>query len=119
MLDNFPTKVEIPLSGKAAAMAVLLCGTTHAMQSYVVNAKLKVNYTDGTSETVDLIQPVNFDDFLIAAYQQQNETLYFSTGTHGSIQKITLDPARELKSLEAEAIANEVIVNILGITLLK
>ena len=117
--DNFPTKAEIPLSGKAAEMAVLLCGTTHAMQSYVVNAKLKVNYTDGTSETVDLIQPVNFDDFLIAAYQQQNETMYFSTGTHGSIQKITLDPAKELKSLEAEAIANEVIVNILGITLLK
>ena len=117
--DNFPTTAEIPLAGKANELAVLLCGTTHAMQSFVVNARLKVIYMDGSEETAELIPPVNFDDFLIPAFQERNETVYFSDGTHGLVQKIALDPSKELSKFTVEAVANEVIVNILALTLLK
>ena len=117
--DNFPTTAEIPLSGSGSELAVLLCGTTSAMQSYVVNARLKVIYEDGSEETVELIPPVNFDDFLIAAFQERNETVYFSDGTHGQVQKIALDPAKTLRRFTVEAVANEVIVNILALTLGK
>ncbi len=117
--DNFPTMAEIPLSGKANELAVLLCGTTHAMQSYVVNARLKVIYADGSEETAELIPPVNFDDFLIPAFQERNETVYFSDGTHGLVQKIALEPSKELCKFTVEAVANEVIVNILALTLRK
>ena len=117
--DNFPTKQEIPVNAQGKELAVLLCGTTHAMQSFVVNAKLTVVYEDSTTESVDLIPPVNFDDFLLGAYQTQNEILYFSDGTHGLVQKIKLDPAKKVAKLEVEAIANEVILNILGITIRK
>ena len=114
--DNFPTKMEIPVNASGKELAVLLCGTTHAMQSFVVNAKLTVVYEDATTETVDLIPPVNFDDFLLGSYQTRNEILYFSDGTHGLVQKIKLDPAKKVVKLQTEAIANEVILNILGIT---
>ncbi|MBO4630631.1 MAG: hypothetical protein J5858_01775, partial [Lentisphaeria bacterium] len=117
--DNFPTKVEIPLSGCARELDVLLCGTTHAMQSYVVNARLNVIYEDGSEETAELIPPVNFDDFLIAAFQERNETVYFSDGTHGLVQKIALNPEKTLRAFSVEAIANEVIVNILALMLRK
>ena len=117
--DNFPTTAEIPLSGMANELAVLLCGTTHAMQSYVVNARLKVIYADGSEETAELIPPVNFDDFLIPAFQDRNETVYFSDGTHGLVQKIALDPEKELCKFTVEAVASEVIVNILALTLRK
>ncbi|MBR4663316.1 MAG: hypothetical protein IKO93_05535, partial [Lentisphaeria bacterium] len=117
--DNFPTTAEIPLAGQAKELAVLLCGTTSAMQSYVVNARLRVIYADGSEETAELIPPVNFDDFLIAAFQERNETVYFSDGTHGLVQKIALDPLKELCKFTVEAVANEVIVNILALTLRK
>ncbi|OQA88644.1 MAG: hypothetical protein BWY31_00242 [Lentisphaerae bacterium ADurb.Bin242] len=117
--DNFPTAAEIPLSGKAEGLAVLFCGTTNAMQSHVVNARFSVLYTDGTSETVELVHPENFDDFLVPALQKENESLYFSEGTHGTVQKIRLNPARELKTFRAEAVANEVIVSILSLTLFR
>lgn len=117
--DNFPTTAEIPLSGKADELAVLLCGTTNAMQSYVVNARLKVIYKDGSEEIAELIPPENFDDLLIAAFQKRNETVYFSDGTHGLVQKIALDPEKELSKFSVEAVANEVIVNILALTLMK
>ena len=45
-----------------------------------------------------------------------NETVYFSDGTHGVVQKITVDPAKKLRSLKVKAVANEVIVNILAVT---
>ena len=117
--DNFPTKAEIPLSGTAGELAVLLCGTTNAMQSYVVNARLRVEYEDGSAETAELIPPENFDDLLIAAFQEKNETVYFSDGTHGLVQKIALDPEKKLRKFTVEAVANEVIVNILALTLRK
>ena len=117
--DNFPTAAEIPLAGRARELAVLLCGTTNAMQSHVVNARLSVIYADGSEENVELIPPVNFDDFLIAAFQERNETVYFSDGTHGMVQKIPLNPGKDLRKFRAEAVANEAIVNILALTLRK
>ena len=117
--DNFPTGAEIPLSGSAEELDVLLCGTTNAMQSYVVNARLKVIYEDGSEEIAELIPPLNFDDFLLGAFQEQNETVYFSSGTHGLVQKIPLDSKKNLRKFTVEAIANEVIVNILALTLRK
>ena len=67
----------------------------------------------------NIIDPENFDDFLIAAFQTANETVYFSDGTHGLVQKIPLDPGKKLLRFEVEAVANEVIVNILALTLRK
>lgn len=117
--DNFPTKKVIPLSGKGKELALLLCGTTHAMQSYIVNGRVIVTYKDGSTEELELIPPVNFDDFLLGAYQKENETIYFGNGTHGMCARVTLDPEKELESLTLEAIANEVIIDLLSVTLRK
>ncbi len=117
--DNFPTKLEIPISGRARALAVLYCGTTNAMQTAVCNARLEVLYADGSKVSCDLQQPDNFDDFLLPTYQKQNEAVYFGKGTHGLVQIIRLDPDRELCSFQAEAIANEVILDVLGLTLAR
>jgi len=114
--DNFPTETEIPLDVQCKELAVLLCGTTNAMQSYVTNGVLTAVYEDGSEVVTELIQPLNFDDFLISSYQMNNETVYFSDGTHGVVQKIAVDPAKKLRSLKVKAVANEVIVNILAVT---
>ncbi|MEN6453491.1 MAG: DUF4450 domain-containing protein [Prolixibacteraceae bacterium] len=114
---NFPEETFFNLSGKGNELAVLFIGVTNPMQSRVENARFTVEYTDGTKEKVSLINPVNFDDWLVASVQQENETEYFSDFNHGIVQRIPLNPDKELKSFHVRAVANEVIVGILGISI--
>lgn len=117
MWENFPDKLIVPLDGKAEELAVFLIGVTNPMQSRVENGRLTVEYTDGKIHDVSLVPPVNFDDWLVAAVQTGNETVYFSDYNHGLVQKIGLDPSVDLKSLTVRAVANEAIIGILGVTI--
>jgi len=58
--DNFPKSVSIPLSGKASHIYFMVAGTTNPMQSRIVNGEIQVNYTDGTSEVLQLKNPENW-----------------------------------------------------------
>ncbi|MFT3753178.1 MAG: DUF4450 domain-containing protein [Paludibacter sp.] len=58
--DNFPNKVEIPLSGSASHAYLLMAGTTNQMQSHFVNGRISVEYTDGTCDTLELVNPENW-----------------------------------------------------------
>ena len=60
MWDNFPKSISIPLSGKASHVYLMMAGTTNPMQSRMVNGELIVNYTDGTSEVLQLKNPENW-----------------------------------------------------------
>ena len=117
--DNFPTVLEIPLTGKAAELALFFIGVTNPMQSRVENARFTIIYLDGSTQAVSLVNPENFDDWLNAALQTQNETVYFSDYNHGLIQRITLDSQKELNKISMEAIANEVIIGLIGISIRK
>ena len=117
--DNFPTVLEIPLTGKAAELALFFIGVTNPMQSRVENARFTVTYLDGSTQSVSLVNPDNFDDWLNAALQTQNETVYFSDYNHGMVQIITLNSQKELSKISVEAIANEVIIGLLGISIRK
>ncbi|MHC4872278.1 MAG: DUF4450 domain-containing protein [Planctomycetota bacterium] len=116
--DNYESEVKIPLTGKAEALAVFFIMTTNAMQSRVENARFTVNYKDGTKEVIKLVNPLNTDDWLTAAVQQSNESFYFSEFNHGIVQRVVLDSEKELADLTALAIANEVILGIVGISIL-
>jgi len=119
MWDNFPTVQNIPLEGKTSELALFFIGVTNAMQSHVENARFTVNYQDGTREKVSLVHPLNFDDWLVAALQTENETVYFSDYNHGIVQRIVCNLEKELSSISIEAIANEVIIGLLGIGIKK
>lgn len=70
--DNYPTAVSIPLSGNASHLYLLMAGSTNHMQWGMENARLIVNYTDGSADTVSLVNPVNWapieQDFYTDAY---------------------------------------------------
>jgi hypothetical protein len=117
--DNFPERLNIGLNGKASELAVFMIGSTNSMQSYVVNAKIIVKYKNGTKEEVSLINPDNFDDWLQPALQAENETVYFSNCNHGIVQRIKLEPNLELDEVSVEAVANEIIIGILGISIAR
>lgn len=58
--DNFPRKIEIPLTGMASNAFLMLAGTTNHMQTHFVNGLIVAEYMDGTSDTLQLINPDNW-----------------------------------------------------------
>jgi hypothetical protein len=49
--------------------------------------------------------------------QTENETVYFSDYNHGIVQKINTGSKKELDHISIKAIANEVIIGLLGISI--
>jgi len=60
LFDNYPDSLTLPLSGKAAAIQLLMAGSTNHMQCHVENARVKVTYADGTESILPLIAPNNW-----------------------------------------------------------
>jgi hypothetical protein len=58
--DNYPKSVTIPLSGKAEQADLLMAGSTNHQQSWFVNGKITVTYTDGSTDELQLINPTNW-----------------------------------------------------------
>ena len=119
MWDNFPTMQKIPLSGKGKELVLFMFGSTNAMQSFVVNARIAVNYADGGCEKCNLIEQLNFDDLMVPAFQQKYERFYWANGNHGFVVRIPLDAAKNLKDFTMEAVANEVIAGLLGAAVVR
>lgn len=58
--DNFPQRVEVPVSGAARNAYLMLAGSTNHMQSRFVNGWIIAQYTDGSSDTLQLVNPDNW-----------------------------------------------------------
>ncbi|MDP4272485.1 MAG: glycogen debranching protein, partial [Bacteroidota bacterium] len=55
--DNYPKQLSVPLTGKASHIYLLMAGSTNYMQSRLSNGEVKVYYTDGSFEKLDLVNP--------------------------------------------------------------
>lgn len=58
--NNYPDSITIPLSGKASHAYLLMAGSTNPMQFAIENAVVRVEYTDGTTNELMLVPPVNW-----------------------------------------------------------
>ena len=58
--DNYPDSITIPLKGKAQHACIMLAGSTNNMQSRIENGCITVRYTDGTADTLQLVNPTNW-----------------------------------------------------------
>ncbi len=58
--DNYPDSVTVPLRGRASHAYLLLAGTTNQMQSRIANGVVRVEYADGSVETLELVNPDNW-----------------------------------------------------------
>ncbi len=117
--DNFPDEITIPVDVRAKEVAVMFVSATNCMQTHVENARITALYKDGTEEAVSLVYPVNIDDWLVPALQSENETFYFNDYNHATVQRIKTNPHKELATIRIKAVANEVIVGVMGVTILS
>ena len=136
LYDNYPDSVEIALEGRARAVWVLVGGSTNPMQTNLANARLEVFYRDGGSESLDLIPPKNF--WSVCGYretdgrgdyrqlnhrwpmgEQPPEIVKLGRNCDTCLVNLRVDPMRALTSIKLTCLANEVVIGILGVTLMK
>ena len=115
--DNFPSVLTVPLTGSANELAVLFLSTINAMQTGVENARITVEYADGTREVTSLVYPHGIDDWLVPALQTEGETVYWNDYNHATVRRIPLCREKTLAHIRIEAVANEVILGVLGISI--
>ena len=57
------------------------------------------------------------DDWLTSALTTDAECFYFSDFNHATVQRIRIDADKELESVKIEAVANDVIIGVAGISI--
>jgi hypothetical protein len=146
--DNYPQQTSIDLDGKASHLYLLMAGSVHHMQIRMENATVTVRYTDGTEDKLLLISPDNWwpieqdyyiDGHAFATGNPQPPRLYLKTGewhmdsydvlavNHtikidggaATLLDLPLNPDKELKSLSLETHTNDVVVGLMGATLVR
>jgi hypothetical protein len=145
--DNYPKEVRVPLAGKAHAMVLLMAGSTNHMQSRFENGEVVVSYADGSVEKLALENPTNWwpieqdyfiDDFQfrrpepipmrvdlktgrirvidVTAFKGRGGTV---PGGAATVLRLALQSGKELKSMTVRALANEVVVGLMSVTLIR
>jgi hypothetical protein len=143
--NNYPREVSVPLSGESPRAFLLMAGSTSAMQSRFDNGEIIVTYTDGSTNRLALNNPLNWwpidqdyfiDDFAfrrdepipprvdlrtgkirvldLASFKGQGGKV---PGGAATVLTLPLNPAKELKSLTVRALANEVVIGLMSVTL--
>ena len=143
--DNYPTTTEVPLTGRGQKLLLMMAGSTNHMQSHIANGRLTVHYADGTTSTLDLVNPDNWasieqvginDGYSYRApalwrLSLQNGTLSRTLdkdmgieginrmipGGAATLVEMAINPMKELQSLQLETLSNDVVIGIMGITI--
>lgn len=146
--DNYPNSVSVPLQGQTASgVYLLMAGSTNHMQCRHVNGVVTVSYTDGSSETLSLVNPENwapieqdfyFDGLAFKSNAPRPYRVVLSSGLvsnqlekdlklkgfndrriPGGAATILYLPLQDkpLQSLNIEAKANDVVIGLMGATL--
>ena len=145
--DNYPREVSVPLAGKSSHAFLLMAGSTGAMQSRFDNGEVIVTYTDGSTARLALNNPVNWwpidqdyfiDDFAFRRPEPIPPRVDLRTGKirildvetfkgkggkvsggAAAVLDLPLNPQKELKSLTVRALANEVVIGLMSVTLAR
>ncbi len=145
--DNYPHAITTSLSGRARHVWLLMAGSTNWMQSRIDNGEVIVNYADGTSERLALRNPETWwpidQDYFVDDYQFRIEgalpmrvdlksgkvrVLDFPTfkgqgrtieGGAATVLDLPLDPHKDLSTITVRALANEVVIGLMSVTLAR
>jgi hypothetical protein len=144
--DNYPRETTVPVSGQAARAFLLVAGSTNHMQSRVDNGEIVVAYTDGTTQRTPLRNPDNWwpieRDYFVDDYQfrlcgalpvrvdlktaqvRVPDPATFGSASRDAIDggaatvlQVPLDRSKTLQGVTVRALANDVVIGLMGLTL--
>lgn len=140
--DNYPSKIDFPVNKTGDAVWFLVSGSTNVMQCRIANAVIRLNYADGVVDSLELIPPVNYwnlstiDSHATAPGQGSRndyaaeadrfcmpaklpETVQLGENCRAMLLNLKLRSGVELKSVSLETLSQEVVVGLMGITIMK
>jgi hypothetical protein len=137
--DNWPDQVSVPVNQSGDAAWFLICGSTTVMQGRIANAVLRLKYADGVEETLELIPPYNYWNLSpikgIQARAQFGSSYYDEAGEAFTVPKPwpmnvelgtncramvlnrKLRPGMILESVTLEALSQESVIGLMGVTI--
>jgi hypothetical protein len=140
--DNFPTEIEFPVNKKGTAVWFLIAGSTNVMQCRIANAVIRLNYSDGRTDSLELVPPINYwnlstiDSHATAPGQSSRtdytseidrfclpakfpETVQLGENCRAMLLNLKMRPGVKLKSVSLETLSQEVVVGLMGITVMN
>ena len=130
--DNWPRQVSVPVNKTGAAVWFLLCGTTNPMQVLIANAELRMTYADGVIEKLEIVPPFNFwtlcpfggvdydyarDGFALP--KTPPATVQLGKNCRGIVLGWNLRPGVPLKTVTLETLSQEVVIGLMGLTIMN
>lgn len=140
--DNFPKATTFPIHQKGEAIYFLICGSTNVMQCNIANAVLRINYSDGTKDSLELIPPINYWNLshigaLASVAGQSSVTDYsvkrdgfclpkvlpervqLGTDCRAMLLNLRLKKGIEVESISLATLSQEVVVGLMGATIMN
>ncbi len=140
--DNYPSKIEFPVGKSGDAVWFLVAGSTNIMQCRIANAVIRLNYADGSKDSLELIPPVNYwnlstiDSHATAPGQAGRndytseidrfclpvklpETVQLGEDCRAMLLNLKMPENGILKSVTLETLSQEVVVGLMGISVMK
>ncbi len=130
--DNWPRRVTVPVGLAGEAVWFLVCGSTNPMQVRIANAALRMDYADGAVEKLDLVPPFNFwmlSPYNGVDYNYQRDAFSLPRKPPATVQlggncravllSWRLRPGAALQSVTLEALSQEVVIGLMGVTVMN
>jgi hypothetical protein len=130
--DNWPHQIDIPVNKTGDAVWFLLCGTTNPMEVRIANAELRMNYADGVVEKLPIVPPFNFwtlcpfggvdYDYARDAFalpKTPPTTVQLGKNCRAILLGWHLRPGVALRSVTLESQSEEVVIGLMGVTVMS
>ena len=124
--DRYPDEVEIPIDDTASELYLLLAGSTLNNQTYISNGLITIEYTDGSHQISELINPDNYDHVLQHFSQNypqwiggERDGFYgvgHASGAHADILNIPVEE-KPIRAIKLTCVSYEIIIGLLALTL--
>lgn len=130
--DNWPKSVTAPVNAAGDAVWLLVCGSTNPMQGRIANAVVRFRYVDGQEEQLELVPPLNFwslcgfgrTDYdlkrdAFALPKEPPAQIQLGENCRAMVYGWKLRPGVVLKEVELETLSQEVVIGLMGLSLMN
>jgi hypothetical protein len=130
--DNWPAQVTVPVNQSAAAVWVLVAGSTQPLQGKIANSVVHFRYADGVDERLELVPPLNFRmlcNWAGGDYNQEFDAfalggtpplmVQLGSNCRAMLYGWRLRKGVKLKEVSLEALSQEVVVGLMGVSLMN
>ena len=130
--DNFPEKVTVPVNKRGKAIWFLIAGSTNPMQTQIANAVVRLKYADGAADSLNLVPPVNYwtlcpfngtdvpwGNNAFCLPKELPETVQLGKNCRAMLLNLKLRKGATLDSVTLETLSQEVVVGLMGVTVME